>query len=220
MALDAVRTEMKRLMKATVDDASHWTYNDGRPCVVEVTWKKGQHVKSDCSKGVQKICRWAKAPDPMGNGWTDWGNSQTICAHLSHFSDPSQLRVGDPVTFGYNGDEHAAMVYEAGKDPLLWSDGHQGAPNFYRLSEDRRVHQLLMLPIKVQPITPQDKLRARTGYWDWVAWNEGEGDWKHYGRRNPGVRPHVPEKISAAWLKSLKTFEANRTKGNPPTHHK
>lgn len=215
-----VRGDLVTLMKQTVEDehARHlWTYNDSRPRSVPPSWKPGQKVTGDCSKGVQYLCRWARAPDPMGNGFATWGNSASIATHLRHASDPSLLKVGDCVTFGPGGNQHAAMVYQAGADPMLWSFGHQGAPNFYRLSSDGREHQLLKLGVPDPKPTPRERLRSRTGYWAWVSWFVGEGEWKKYGHLNPTVRPNVPQKISPGWWAQLAAFEAARHKGNPPT---
>lgn len=42
-------------------------------------------------------------------------------------------------------------------------------------------------------------LRARTGYWSWLAWRLGQAAWKPYGKTNPHVRPHVPVRVPARW---------------------
>lgn len=207
-----VRDELARLMKATIADHANWTYAAVRPMPVpRAPWRPGQHVRGDCSKGVQFLCRWAGAPDPMKNNWGPDGNSATLWLRLQHLDNPSQLMVGDIVTFGHNGDEHAGMVLEAGADPLLWNFGHQGTPNSYRLSYDRRPHQLLRLPYVYLP-TPQDRLRARTGWFAWVAWRLGEGDWEHYPKGAKRVRPNVPRVIPAGWWLRYGKFLRNRGK--------
>lgn len=216
----SVRDTLHQFMVATLkDEKEHgtWTYRAIRPMPVPRGWSPGLRITGDCSKGVQYLCRWANAPDPMGNNWSDYGNSATICMHLSHLDRPSQLEVGDIVTFGAGGSSHAAMVIERGSDPLLWSFGHQGAPNTYRLSQDRRTHQLLRLPVAVEPPTPAERLRARTGYFSWVAWKLGEGDWKKWGKANPKVRPNVPKVIPPLWWKRYAQFLLNRKKGDSPT---
>jgi hypothetical protein len=223
MAVD-YRTELAATMHATLaDEQAHhnWTYAAVRPEAMVGTrghYPAGTPISSDCSKGVQRICFWtAGAPDPMKNGWGAYGNSSTICAVLEHLDHPSELLVGDAVTFGANGDEHAALVLEAGADPLLWSDGHQGAPNTYRLSWDTREHQLLRLPVAVFKPTPQDILRAKTGYWAWMQWKLGEGAWSHYAPEDPAVRPSVPATIPAEWWTRRAKFLRNRKKPNQAT---
>lgn len=214
------RKALAGLMKATLaDEQTHhtWTYLAVRPMSVPASWKAGQHVTGDCSKGVQYLCRWAGTKDPMGQSYGPYGNSYTLWVHLQHLSSPSELLVGDIVTFGYNGDEHATMVLEPGPDPLLWSFGHQGAPDTYKLSEDRRPHQLLRNPLPVYVPTKQDKLRAKTGYFSWVAWKLGEGDWKPFKRADKSVRPNVPRVIPPLWWKRYAQFLLNRKKGNKPT---
>jgi hypothetical protein len=184
---------------------------------VPASWKPRQLVTGDCSKGCQYLCRWAQAPDPMRNGWAPYGNSSTMWLALEHLDGPGELEPGDCVVFGSYGREHAAMVLEPGSDPLLWSFGHQGAPNTYRLSQDARVKTYLRLPIADPPPTPQDKLRARTGFYAWVAWRLGEGPWKHYGKLNKTVRPNVPKAVPASWWRDLAGFLLARKKANDPS---
>lgn len=219
-----VRAGLGMTMRATLaDEAAHgnWRYAAIRPEAMTGSrghYPAGEHVDSDCSKSVQRICFWTPgAPDPMKNGWGAYGNSSTICSVLAHLDLPSELLVGDPVTFGVNGDEHAAMCLESGADPLLWSDGHQGAPNTYRLSWDTREHQLLRLPVVIYHPTPQDQLRAKTGYWSWMQWKLGEGSWSHYAPSDTTVRPNVPDSIPDAWWKQRAKFLANRKKPNKPS---
>jgi len=211
------RQKLKDLMEATLEDHNNWTYAFVRPLSVPSAWHKGQKVRADCSKAVQYLCRWAGVRDPMDNGYADWGNSQTLWLKLRHVSKPGQLEVGDVVTFGHDGEDHAAMVLEAGNDPLLWSFGHQGAPNTYRLSQDRREKQYLKL--ELPPIvTPEvSKLRARKGWFAWVAWRLGEGDWKHFGKSNKTVRPNVPRVIPPNWWHRYAKFLLRRKKPNAPS---
>ncbi len=195
MPLDPIRAKLRVLMEQTLlDEREHltWTYHEVRPLSVPASWRPGQKVYADCSKGVQFLCKWAGAPDPMNMGYGVYGN----------------------LTSGPNGDEHAAMVLEPGADPLLWSDGHQGAPNSYRLSYDRREHQFLRLILPVHVPTAAEKLRAMKGYWSWLQWKLGEGDWHGYQQADNTVRPNVPRVIPPAWWRRYAAFLLNRKKGN------
>lgn len=219
-----IRKQLEAVMRATLADETtnhDWTYLAARPCAMPTTGRKyvpGSKVVGDCSKGVQFLSWWVPGcVDPMGNGFGTGGNSYTLWLNLQHLDSPSDLLVGDVVTFGPDGDEHAAMVLEAGVDPLLWSFGHQGAPNTYRLSQDGRVAQYLRLPVPKYVPTPQDKLRARTGWFAWVAWRLGEGDWKPYGKSAKKVRPSVPKVIPPSWWLRYAVYIKNRKKGNKPT---
>ncbi len=217
------RAALAAIAEATIrDEAAHfdWTYHAVRPCPVPTSWHPGQRVWGDCSKGVQFLLRWVGAPfDPMdrangGHPWGQYGNSSTIwmaCQHLEHASD---LKVGDFVTYGNSGSEHAAMVVEPGSDPVVWSFGHQGSPNYTRLSQDPRPKQFLRNPLPTYVPTPQDRLRARTGWFAWMAWYEGEGDWKGYGPKNPRVRPNVPSVIPPAWWLRRAKFLLARKQGS------
>lgn len=220
-ATSSKRAELERLMRATLADEEKyrtWTYRAVRPMSVPATWNPRQHVVGDCSKGVQYLCRWAGLADPFRMSYGPYGNSYTLWLKNQHLESPGELEVGDFVTFGYNGEEHAAMVLEKGSDPLLWSFGHQGAPNTYRLSQDRRPKQYLRNPVPHYVPTPQDRLRAKTGWFAWVAWRLGEGDWKPYGKANRKVRPRVPRVIPLSWWKRYAQFVKNRNKkANDPT---
>ncbi len=221
-----IRAQMFDLMRETVADRAHWVYSFYRPLYVPRTWKKGQTVHADCSKGVQYICRWGGVhDDPMGMGYGPWGNSSTLAAHLPHRQRLGDMEIGDIVTFGALGSEHATAVYERvyddnGKvvDLVLWSHGHQGAPDFYRLSQDRREHQLLHLPVAGLKKQPLLALRDRTGFWSWHQWNRGRGDWQPYGRRYVAARPNVPKRIPLAWwVRDRRLWLALREKrGNKP----
>lgn len=213
------RNALKKLMTETVaDEETHhdWTYRAVRPLYIPSSWKPGQPVVGDCSWGVKLLCRWAGAPDPMGTGYSGYGNSQTLWSHLQHLAAPDELQIGDVVTFGFDGDKHAAMVYTPGVDPILWSFGHQGAPEFYRLSADHRPAQYLRNPLPAYVPTPIERLREMTGWFAWVAWRLGEGDWRPYGKTNPVVRPNVPKVIPPSWWVRLAKFLAARNQGNPP----
>lgn len=219
-----IRTELHSVMTQGLAEEARlhdWTYEAVRPTYMPTHVRQFQTCKKrgDCSKGVQFNCWWVPGcPDPMGRNWDPYGNSQTICFHLRHLASASDLWVGDPVTFGYDGEEHAAMVVElGGGDPWVWSFGHQGAPNKYRLSWDRRPKQFLRLNVGATPVSPQEKLREMTGWFSWVAWKLGEGPWVHYGKANKLVRPNVPRKIPADWWTRYKMFLANRNHGNPQT---
>lgn len=211
----------KLMYDILADEAKNhnWTYYAVRPMPIPASpYVPGRSIVGDCSKGVQYINHWAGVlNDPMGMGWGPNGNSQTLWTNLQHLDHASQLQVMDIVTFGHNGEEHAASVLEAGLDPLLWSFGHQGAPNSYRLSQDKREKQFLLNPIAVYVPTPQDVLRAKTTWFAWVAWKLGEGDFRHYGPEDKTVRPNVPKKVPAGWWVRYAQFLANRKKANKPT---
>jgi hypothetical protein len=226
-----VRAQMQRVMRSTLEDeAEHgtWGYHAVRPCYMPTparVWQPRTKVKGDCSKGCQFISYWSPpAPDPMGQGWGPFGNSQTLWLRCQHLDSPWQLKVGDFVTFGRDGHDHAACVLEAGVDPLMWGFGHQGAPNTTRLSWDRRAKQYLRNPLPDYVPTPEDRLRARTGWFAWMAWYGtsdsrpfGEGDWRHHKARDPRVRPNVPRVIPAGWWVRRARFLLRRNQANHAT---
>lgn len=229
------RAGLEAVMRATLADELEfrdWEYEPVRPCGMPTKtrrWTRKTRVRGDCSKGVQFVCWWTPGvPDPMGSDWGEYGNSYTLWLKLQHLVDASDrydrllLEVGDIVTFGADGQDHAAMVLEKatkanGWDPLVWSFGHPGAPNTYRLSQDPRPQQYLRNPVPKYVPTPADRLRARTGWFAWMAWYEGEGDWKPYGAKSRSVRPSVPRVIPLGWWRRRARFLLRRKSGTPST---
>lgn len=210
------REKLVALMRSTLNDNEHWDYRAIRPLYVYPTYRKGMHVNSDCSFGCKLLCKWAGVrDDPTGENYTGYGNSSSIATHLRHVEHASDLEPGDIVTSGSDGaNGHAAMVLVPGNDPLMWSDGHEGAPNTYRLSADTRRKIFCRLNVGPWKRTKADILRSKTGYWSWLQWSLGEGDWRKYPPFAEKVRPNVPEKISKAWWNRRKKFLAARSEGN------
>lgn len=223
MAIDLRAFEQDLMYRILADEARYhdWTYGPVRPCHMPTTkriWVPGTRVSGDCSKGVQFVDWWTPgAGDPMKVGFGPSGNSQTLWMRCQHLAHPSELELADIVTFGRDGADHAAKVIERGNDPLLWSFGHQGAPNSYRLSLDRRLHQLLRNPLAEYKPTHADLLRARTDWFAWMAWYQGEGDWQHYRPQDPKMRPDVPHRIPVTWWGRRLKFLAKRETGNKAT---
>lgn len=54
------------------------------------------------------------------------------------------------------------------------------------------------------------KLRAKTGFYPWLAWYLHEGDWRAYAVHASVVRPNVPRKIGAAWWRRERAFVGAR----------
>lgn len=65
-------------------------------------------------------------------------------------------------------------------------------------------------PKPVKPAVKPAVLRAKTGYWAWLAWRLGEDAWKGYGHANPTVRPHVAKAVPAAWWRLAAAHEKSR----------
>lgn len=77
-------------------------------------------------------------------------------------------------------------------EATLFSSGYYGAGIGYALPP--------------KPPTAADLLRAKTGYYAWLAWYLGEKPWKKYGPHATKVRPHVPARIPAVWWRREHAF--------------
>jgi GH25 family lysozyme M1 (1,4-beta-N-acetylmuramidase) len=54
------------------------------------------------------------------------------------------------------------------------------------------------------------KLRARTGYWSWLAWRLGEGAWRDYRPATATVRPRVRAAVPSVWWRNERAFTRAR----------
>lgn len=61
----------------------------------------------------------------------------------------------------------------------------------------------------------REPLLERTGFFAWLAWHDGLGDWAEFGPKDPGVRPNVPANITRdrpGWWVRRVAFHAARKK--------
>jgi hypothetical protein len=202
-------------MDATAANKARWHYAQFRPCGVSVGYIEATSgiVWADCSAGTAILARLAGAPNPLHAGSFDgYGNTGSCWGHLTHiFRDEAQ--VGDCVVYGQgpDGTHHMSMVREAGPDPLLWSNGWEGAPELIRFSTQNQ-HQggwatfcRLMPPDPVEPPLPKVD-----PFWAWLRWYLGEGEFRAH-KRDPASRPKdAPTVIPLAWWRRERKFLAAR----------
>ena len=162
----AQRKALRDTMKLLVDEEPLVNYplHDVRGAADAATWtltgaqmrgrlKQSKHLMMDCSQGIACVYRWSGLENPSGH--ITWpGTTGTLLQHLPRFSDPAKGRVGDIVIYGPSTGEHGSMVYQAGKDPLLWSHGFDGGPQLIRLSVQRTFHHLPVTFLDVSGIGP------------------------------------------------------------------
>lgn len=156
-----------RIMHATVGNPYRWTYNFVRPLylpkrrLTDAEFASAASLKaalaklvtryrSDCSFGGKTLFWLAGyVDDPTGENWGPWGNTATTYQHLEKrpgldnayqpsAADLAKCKVGDIGLVGFNGSLHFWIVMEPGPNPLVWSDGFDGAPNSYRALDDPR----------------------------------------------------------------------------------
>lgn len=227
------RSALVTLMAATVasQQARHnWRYRPVRPQEVTLTLNDlvSELVDADCSDGVRCLCHAVGVKDdPAGTGYQPYGNSSSIWAHLHHIS-LTAAQPCDIVTFGrYSGESHALMLWEkygtGDAEWWCWNHGATGQPAKRRLLDEIAAHAgmavtVCRLNVQDPKPTPEDELRAMTGFYSWLAWQLGEGPWKRYGPENRAVRPNVPKVIpNPSWWARRAQFLSNRKKANPET---
>lgn len=97
------------------------------------------------------------------------------------------------------------------------SDSSTGGDGVYRKVRSMSlVRAYIRVPgsvIRVNGRYPAAVLVTRKGYFSWLAWSLGEGDWKGYAARDPRVRPAVRKFIPLTWWAKRAAFIRNRKKG-------
>jgi hypothetical protein len=120
-------------------------------------------------------------------------------------------RPGDIVIYTFS---HTGIVYSFSPTGIYAVEGNTGATGAVsdsKLGGDGvyrkyRASSLCKAFIRVpgeiakpKDLYPALVLRQRKGFYAWLAWNLGEGDWKGYGKCNPNSRPAVFVRIPATW---------------------
>lgn len=150
MATQDQRQHLAAVMRWTAAKNAQIHYSQARPMsAIHLTEQQtvdlfaaGHSITMDCSGGVTQLCKWAGLSDPNGLNYDGYGFTGTLLSNkqLQHYTDPSKAGVGAIVVFGPGTGEHAAMVLEPGRDPLIWSHGSEAGPLLLRLSEEQKFH--------------------------------------------------------------------------------
>ena len=100
-----------------------FSYDETRP----LTYTTRPVIPADCSWACAWLAHragWLMDPLTGLDSWPDWGNSAS-CYSTSRHIGIAQVRPGDFVTYGPDGDKHMAFVIERllGNDLLCMSHG-------------------------------------------------------------------------------------------------
>lgn len=132
-----------RQRQALVDGAAHlyahrglMAYREVRPFRVRTRAQTDElfaHRQAvpdlDCSAAIITLYHWAHASDPSGEHFSGSGNTETMLAHLPHYTDPHKAHKGAIAIFNADrslGVQHACMVIGPAADPMLFSHGGPG----------------------------------------------------------------------------------------------
>lgn len=141
----AQRTELKKLMDYlyTHRDRVHYPHNDVRVesihdvrtfYQVKVLVESPSGLVIDCSQMDELLLNVV-----LGHSWSGYhfdASTKEFLDKLPHYTAPSAAYVGGLVVFGGGTGHHMAMVYERGKNPLLFSHGQEADPRLIRLSDE------------------------------------------------------------------------------------
>ena len=183
---------------------------------------------ADCPERVRRVQAFHQGPS---RGWADIAYSWLYCRHGVVFEGRG-WGVQGAHTVGFNSTAHAFCFLgtdKAGRDDLTDTGRHAVSwligEAFRRYPEGRRVRG----HGDVNPTAcPGAEIRAFIatqgwlldeppakpdlfhGYWRWLAWNLGEGEYKEFGPK-AGPRPDVPRTIPKEWQARRSAFLARRT---------
>lgn len=122
-----------------VQNKSLFQYFEARPfSLYEPTPQR--HIVGDCSAFVCWTYFMAKAPDPMGFGYSGEGNTETLSQRGQKVS-VGQVLPGDVVVYNVGhplSTQHTAPIVQGGSDPLTVSHGSSREPGFIHVSQDGR----------------------------------------------------------------------------------
>lgn len=110
-------------------------------------------ITMDCSEAVTCLCKWAGLDDPNGTHYNGSGYTGTLLAHLPHYADPRNARVGGLAVIGRAPGVHVVMVKEPDPvhgNPIVFSHGTERGPIALTLRDELAWHQnqtLTMLSI-------------------------------------------------------------------------
>lgn len=125
-------------------DAETWKLSEAQ---MRARLERGGHIMSDCSQMATELFKWAGLADPNGLGYAVSRGGIPLCftgtllQYLRHYTDPKGAGVGALVVYGPSTGDHVSVVYEVGRDPLLFSHGFDGGPVLIRLSAQRKMHR-------------------------------------------------------------------------------
>jgi hypothetical protein len=146
MASDRCRTHAHDLALWLIAENQLIDYAQVRPMLnirlyeedLITTFGRGGHIAMDCSEAVTLVFKMAGFKDPSGQGYSGYGNTDTMLATLPHYSNAHNAHTGALVI--YQNPAHVSMVIEAGADPVLFSHGSQDGPLRVALSEESTWH--------------------------------------------------------------------------------
>lgn len=138
-ALDPRRADMVRWARWGTKHAAEIHYSQARPYTMYRTGRLPMSL--DCSSSSITYAHWAGAPDPSGNHFNGFGNTDSILSHLKARRRIADAERGDLILW-HNGPDgkHVAVVLQPGRDPLLASHGSENGPLLIRYSAEYRYH--------------------------------------------------------------------------------
>lgn len=150
--MTALRQAVVNWATWAVANKGWFTYQESRPFPLYEP-SASRHIANDCSATVV-LCFWlASAPDPTGNHFNGYGNTDSLVAHCQQIP-LSVVQPGDLVIY-YEGGQtvHTAIIVQADPDPLTMSHGMPSEPALVHVSQDGRPH-LYFRALPVDPPAP------------------------------------------------------------------
>lgn len=130
----------------------------------------------------------------------------------------SSPRRGDAVCFFWGSDDwpdHMGLVRRLDGPLLLTVEGNTSSDDrgsqdegdgVYLKTRDPRTTRMTYFRVPGSP----DPV---AGFWQWLTWSLGEGEYRKHGRNNKAVRPTgLPPRIPAEWWERRKQFLARRAR--------
>ena len=111
---------------------------------IQALFAKGGHIAIDCSEACDLIARLSGWEDPMGLGYSGYGNTVTLLGHLPHIAW-DEVHQGTIIVFdGPMSEQHAVMVMQPNpqnpQNPRVFSQGGEVGPYEEDLLTEAQYH--------------------------------------------------------------------------------
>ncbi len=138
------RKKIKRAMNWGLLNTRAIHYLQERPFEPSAIAERRLPLSIDCSASTAQLYKDAGRPDPNGNDYSGYGNTETLRSFTPLRKSVSAARVGDFIVYGPDGRpdlQHVVVVYERrGNNPVVWSHGQEAGPLLNDHTTQLRAH--------------------------------------------------------------------------------
>lgn len=138
------RKKITKAMNWGLHNTQRIHYLQERPFDPDAIAKRELPLSMDCSASTTQLYKDAGRPDPNGNDYSGYGNTETLRSHTPRRKSVRAAKPGDYIVYGPDGRpdlQHVVVVYARnGSNPKTWSHGQEAGPLLNDHATQVRVH--------------------------------------------------------------------------------